>query len=473
MSNSSIGLIGLGTMGAMLSLNIAEKGFPISVYNRTNSRTDLFMDGAGKLSERITPTKTLEAFVASISLPRNIIIMVPAGAAVDEQISALKPLLEGDDLIIDASNANFNDTNRRAQIAEAEGYGFLGIGVSGGETGARFGPAIMGGGKQKYWSKVSYLFDAISAKFENQPCATWMGEAGAGHFVKTVHNGIEYADMQLIAEAYGIMRDGLGMSANKCAGVFKRWNQGVLNSYLIEIAGEVASAEDPETGAAILDIILDKAGQKGTGRWTVIESQHAGAPVPVIEAAVSARNLSADLETRSEGQRLFGAAPERLSEVQITLGELESALIAGKVMCYAQGFALLEKVGSSFNWNLPLPSIAENWRAGCIIRSGLLDDMAKALRMSPKTNLMFAPSFFDLIKANQQDLRKVASISLTHGLPVPAFCAALNYFDSMRTERSTANMIQAQRDYFGAHSFERVDSPGFHHGPWSRQAHDS
>ncbi|PRY26914.1 6-phosphogluconate dehydrogenase (decarboxylating) [Aliiruegeria haliotis] len=466
MERSEIGLIGLGTMGAALSLNIAEKGFRISVFNRTVSKVDTFLSDSGPLAKRISPTRSLEEFVTSLKVPRAIVLMVPAGDPVDAQIAALRPLLDPDDLIIDAGNANFHDTNRRAAQAVDDGVPYLGIGVSGGEDGARHGPSIMGGGDRAHWDRVAHILEAISARYEGQPCATWMGEGGAGHFVKTVHNGIEYADMQLIAETYGVMRDGMGMPAAACADVFASWNQGPLQSYLVEIAAEVSAATDPATGAPMLDVILDRAGQKGTGRWTVIESQQVGAPVPVIEAAVAARNLSAALETRRAGEALFGAASRRLPDAALSLDDLEAAMIAGKVMCYAQGFDLLARTGTQYGWTLPMPEIAEVWREGCIIRSAMLNDMAGALRTDPDRNLLFAPYFADLVSRHHTALRKVAATAATHGLPVPALSAALGYFDSIRTARSTANMIQAQRDFFGAHGFERIDAEGQHHGPW-------
>lgn len=470
MSTSEIGLIGLGTMGAMLSLNIADNGFDIAVYNRTGSKTDDFMADAGPLAARLTPTKSLEELVAAIAKPRAIILMVPAGEAVDQQIAALRPLLDEDDLIIDAGNANFHDTNRRAAEAREAGVPYLGIGVSGGEEGARFGPSIMGGGDKAQWDRVAHILEAISAKYESTPCATWMGEGGAGHFVKTVHNGIEYADMQLIAEAYGVLRDGMGLDANACGEVFEQWNQGPLQSYLTEISGKVAQATDSNTGKPVLDIILDRAGQKGTGRWTVIESQQVGAPVPVIEAAVAARNMSAALDTRKAGEDLFGAAPQPLAEGELTIADLEAALIAGKIMCYAQGFDLLNAAGGIYGWTLPMPEIAKVWREGCIIRSSMLNDMSDALSEDATRNLMFAPYFTELMRQTQAALRKTVGVAVAHGLPVPAMSAALGYFDTMRTARSTANMIQAQRDFFGAHSFERVDAEGAHHGPWGSHA---
>ncbi|WP_417598744.1 NADP-dependent phosphogluconate dehydrogenase [Pararhodobacter oceanensis] len=461
--HSDIGLIGLGTMGAMLALNIAERGFAISVYNRTAAVTDAFVAEAGDLAARITPAKDFAALVQSIARPRKIILMVPAGPVVDLQIAELTPFLEDGDIIVDAGNANFHDTERRA----AEVQGFIGIGVSGGAEGARHGPSIMGGGALKAWTLVAPVLEAIAARYDGQPCASWMGPGGAGHFVKTVHNGIEYADMQLIAEAYGVMRDGMGMPSAGIAPVFEGWNAGRLRSYLIEISAQIAAANDAESGAPMLDVILDRAGQKGTGRWTAIEAQHLGAPIPVIEAAVAARNISAALEVRHAGQALFEASPKPLPEGALTLEDLESALIAGKITCYAQGFGLLDAASAAFGWGLTMPAIAEVWRAGCIIRSAMLDDMAAALRDAPARNLMQAPVFAGLLRTHEAGLRKTASVALTHGLPVPALTAALAYFDMMRTARGTANMIQAQRDFFGEHGFERLDRAGSgFHGDW-------
>ncbi|NUB45986.1 NADP-dependent phosphogluconate dehydrogenase [Fertoebacter nigrum] len=465
MSDAAIGLIGLGTMGAMLALNIAEKGFPIAVWNRTTAVTRQFAAGAGDLAARITPTESLEALVAAITPPRAIILMVPAGPAVDEQIAALRPLLGPDDMIIDAGNANFHDTNRRAADAAAAGVPFLGIGVSGGEEGARHGPSIMGGGPIAAWDRVAPILTAIAAKHEGEACATWMGEAGAGHFVKAVHNGIEYADMQMIAEIYGVMRDGMGMDAAAIGEVFRGWNAGVLKSYLIEISAAVSVATDPVTGSPMLDVILDRAGQKGTGSWTVIEAQHLGAAIPAIEAAVMARNLSARLEERLAGEAVFGAAPRALPG-SLSLDVLEQALIAGKILCYAQGFALISAASASFGWALPLPAIARVWREGCIIRSAMLDDMANALTDAPDRNLMLAPFFAEKLASAQTGLRDTVAECARAGLPVPALASGLAWFDMMRTGRSTANMIQAQRDFFGAHGFERVDGGAGKHGPW-------
>lgn len=463
--SSEIGLIGLGTMGSALALNIAEKGFDIAVFNRTAQVTRDFHTEAGDLAERITPTETLEEFAKALAEPRAIILMVPAGEIVDAQIEALRPLLGPDDLIIDAGNANFHDTNRRMRDASGP---FLGVGVSGGEEGARHGPSIMGGGQRAHWDRVAHILEAISAKYDGAPCATWMGEEGAGHFVKAVHNGIEYADMQMIAEVYGVLRDGMGYDAPRIGAVFDRWNEGPLRSYLIEISGKVAGTTDPATGGPLLDVIVDAAGQKGTGRWTVIEAQHLAAPVPAIEAAVVARNLSSRRETRAEGEALFGAAPRALPPDTLDEDLLERALICGKILCYAQGFTMISAASEAFDWALPLPDIARVWREGCIIRSDMLNDMADALTHNPAQNLMFAPYFADHLKASHDALRQAVAAAALHGTAAPALASGLAYFDAMRTARGTANMIQGQRDYFGLHGFARLDDGSTdQHGPWA------
>ena len=463
-NKANIGLAGLGTMGAALALNIAEKGFSIAVWNRTTDVTQRFAQDAGALAPRIVPTSSLSALVAAIDRPRAIILMVPAGQAVDDQIAALTPLLDAGDLIIDAGNANFHDTNRRANASGP--IRFLGMGVSGGEEGARHGPSIMGGGAREDWDRVAPILTAISAKADDgTPCATWMGEAGAGHFVKAVHNGIEYADMQMIAEVYGVMRDGMAMDAPQIADTFSQWNKGVLHSYLIEISASVAGASDPLTGAPMLDVILDAAGQKGTGRWTAIEAQHLAAPVPVIEAAVMARNVSSRLSERRAGEALFGPAPVALRGAQ-DCTTLEQAMIAGKILCYAQGFAMISAASDVFGWALPLPAIARVWREGCIIRSSMLNDMADALAEDAGRNLILAPEFAARLKECLPALRRVVADAALNGLACPALSAGLSWFDMMRTARGTANMIQAQRDFFGAHGFERLDGQDRPHGPW-------
>lgn len=461
---ADIGLIGLGTMGAALALNIAEKGFRIAVWNRTTSVAEAFHARAGDLAGRIEPAATLKALVATIKPPRAIILLVPAGQVVDDQIAALRPLLDKDDLIIDAGNAEFHDTERRAKAAEGAGVPFIGMGVSGGEDGARHGPSIMGGGPKTAWDRVAPVLTAIAARYDDLPCATWMGPGGAGHFVKMVHNGIEYADMQMIAEVYGVMRDGLGMGAPAIADVFDGWNSGVLRSYLIEISGAVSRAVDPVTGAAMLDVILDAAGQKGTGRWTAIEAQHLAAPVPVIEAAVMARNVSSRLDERAAGESRFGAGPKSVSGVHVE--DLEAALLAGKILCYAQGFSMLSAASTAFGWGVPMPDVARVWRAGCIIRSDMLNDMATALMEDPGRNLIMAPVLATYLEQNHHALRKVVATAALQGHAVPALAAGLMWFDMMRTGRGTANMIQAQRDFFGAHGFMRLDGGPATHGPW-------
>lgn len=464
MEKPAIGLVGLGTMGAALALNIAEKGFPIAVWNRTASVVQDFHAGAGDLAGRIVPTETLAGLAAAMAVPRSIILMVPAGKAVDDMLAALAPHLGPDDLVIDAGNANFHDTNRRA--AAKLGFRFMGIGVSGGEDGARHGPAIMAGGRAEDWARMAPVFRAIAAKAEDgTPCADHMGETGAGHFVKAVHNGIEYADMQMIAETYGVMRDGLGMRASAIAPVFARWNDGVLRSYLIEIAAVVAAAADPVGGGPLLDMIVDAAGQKGTGRWTAIEAQNLGTPIPVIEAAVMARNVSSRRGERAAGEAVYGPAPER---AKVALDDLEQALIAGKILCYAQGFAMMTAAAGEFGWALDMPRVARVWRAGCIIRSAMLNDMAAALAEDPGRNLMLAPFFVDHLRRTVPALRRVVAAGALHGLGLPALSAGLAWFDLMRTARGTANMIQGQRDFFGLHGFQRLDGLDRPHGPWAR-----
>lgn len=461
----TLGLIGLGTMGRALALNIAEKGFGIAVWNRTAAVTRAFHAEAGDLAARIVPCESLADLVAAMAPPRAIVLMVPAGQAVDDQLAALAPLLGAEDLVIDAGNANFHDTNRRH--AEGLPFRFMGIGVSGGEEGARHGPSIMAGGTAADWERVAPVLQAIAARAEDgTPCAAYLGPEGAGHFVKAVHNGIEYADMQMIAETYGVMRDGMGMAAEEIGAAFARWNEGVLQSYLVEISATVAQARDPVAGGPLLDVIVDAAGQKGTGRWTVIEGQNLAAPIPVIEAAVMARNVSALRAARSAGEAVYGPAPRPL-EGALGVDDLEQALIAGKILCYAQGFAMMTAAGEEFGWALEMPAIARVWRAGCIIRSAMLNDMAAALEEDAGRNLILSPFFAGLLREAMPSLRRVVAAGATHGLALPALGAGLAWFDMMRTARGTANMIQGQRDFFGLHGFERLDGVDRPHGPWT------
>ncbi len=461
MAQADIGLIGLGTMGSALALNIADNGFTVAVWNRTTATTHAFVEEAGDLACRVIATDTLEELTAALKGPRAIILMVPAGQPVDDQIAALDPYLDADDLIIDAGNANFRDTMARMERLTRP---FIGMGVSGGEDGARHGPAIMGGGDPDHWVRVEPILTAIAANFEGRPCADLMGENGAGHFVKAVHNGIEYADMQLIAEVYGLMRDGMDMEAPAIGDVFEDWNKGRLSSFLIEISAKVAMAHDEATHGPLLDVIIDMAGQKGTGRWTAVEAQHLGTPIPVIEAAVAARNMSAQRTLRADLATQFGGS----SPLNLPKDALEAALNCGKILCYAQGFDMLRAASDQFDWSLPPEVIARNWRAGCIIRSAMLDDMAEAFEQAPNDTLMQAPYFADILADTIAALRHTVVTAAGAGLPVPALAAALTYFDTMRQARGTANMIQGQRDYFGWHGFARLDTgQSDQHGPWA------
>ncbi len=472
MSHAEIGLIGLGVMGANLALNIAEKGHRIAVWNRTTDRTVDFADTAGPLRERIIACETLKELTAAIRPPRPVILMVPAGAAVDEQIAALRPLLAPEDIIIDAGNANFRDTMRRFDELDGTGLTFIGMGVSGGEEGARHGPSIMVGGSEESWRRVETILVSIAARYKGEPCVARLGDNGAGHFVKTIHNGIEYADMQMIAEVYGIMRDGLGLGTDEMAGHFETWNGGKLESYLIEITAKVLAARDPERKNPVVDLILDRAGQKGTGRWSVIEAQMMGVPATAIEAAVAARSLSALKAEREAAEALYGKVDRRIPEAdrKTLIADLEPALLAGKIAAYAQGFAVMQAASGEFFWSLPMPTIARIWRAGCIIRSQFLDTIAEAFEESKPANLLFAPRFVEMMGEAHPALRRIVAVAARAGIPVPALSSALAYFDAYRQGRGTANLIQGQRDFFGAHGFERVDRPGAHHGPWGAGA---
>lgn len=473
MGGADIGLIGLGTMGSNLALNVADKGHRIAVWNRTGTRTDEFVASAGALADRIVACRTIEELMAAIAPPRPVILMVPAGSAVDEQLEALAPLAQEGDIFVDAGNANFRDTMRRRQAFAAAPFSFVGMGVSGGEHGARHGPSIMVGGDKASWHRIEPIILDIAARYEGEPCAAWLGPDGAGHFVKTIHNGIEYADMQMIAETYGIMRDGLGMPAGEIGKVFETWNAGRLNSYLIEITAAVLAADDPATGVPVVDLILDKAGQKGTGRWSAIEAQMMGVPATAIEAAVAARSLSAMRDERQAaaavypGAAAFGAT---LPAADI-VSELELALLAGKIAAYAQGFAVMQAASKEFGWSLPMATVARIWRAGCIIRSQFLGSIASAFEAAgDSANLMLSPAFVEMMTAAHPALRITVGRAALQGQPVPALSSALAYFDGYRQARGTANLVQAQRDFFGAHGFERIDAEGPHHGPWGGSA---
>ncbi|MEZ2127245.1 MULTISPECIES: NADP-dependent phosphogluconate dehydrogenase [unclassified Sinorhizobium] len=470
---AEIGLIGLAVMGSNLALNIAEKGNKIAVFNRTPEKTDEFYASAGALQEQIIPCKTIEEFVDSIRPPRPIIIMIKAGDAVDQQMEALRPHLSKGDIMIDAGNANFRDTVARFERLKDTGLTFIGMGVSGGEEGARHGPSIMVGGTEESYKRVEKVLTSIAAKYNNDPCCAWLGNDGAGHFVKTIHNGIEYADMQMIAEIYGILRDGLGKKAAEISEIFGAWNKGRLNSYLIEITEKVLAATDPASGGPMVDMILDKAGQKGTGKWSAIEAQNMGIPATAIEAAVAARSISSMKSQREAAEKIFGAPKY---EFPIAYGpelnkDLELALFAAKIGAYAQGFAVMAEASREFNWSLPMPVIAKIWRAGCIIRSQFLDEITSAFTKSPDAaNLVVTPAFSEMVKESIPALRRIVAAAVSAGLPVPALASALTYFDAYRQGRGTANLIQAQRDFFGAHGFDRLDGKDLHHGPWGSGA---
>ena len=469
MAHAEIGLIGLGVMGANLALNIAEKGFPIAVFNRTTATTHRFHAEAGPLKDRIIPCDTLSDLLSAIAPPRPVIIMVKAGDAVDQQIAGLRDLLGPGDIVIDAGNADFHDTVRRFNDLETSGLTFIGMGVSGGEEGARHGPSIMVGGRAEAYARVERVLTAIAARYQDQACCAWLGTGGAGHFVKMIHNGIEYADMQMIAEIYGLMRDGLMMTPAGMAEVFATWNKGPLNSYLIEITATVLATVDRPTGKPLVDLIVDSAGQKGTGKWSVIEAQTLGVPATAIESAVAARILSSLRAERAAAASAFAISHPAISPSSRTefLRQLEAALLAGKVAAYAQGFAVMARASQDYGWNLPLATIARIWRAGCIIRSQFLDQISQAYASAGTSgNLMMVEAFRQIMMDSHGPLRRTVADAALAGLPVPALAASLSYFDAYRQARGTANLIQGQRDFFGAHSFERIDTEGSHHGPW-------
>ena len=469
MSKAQIGVYGLGTMGSALALNLAEKGFRVAVTNRETDWIAPFLDEAGPLAESILPAETLEEFVAALTPPRVMLFMIPSGPAMDDMIDRLRPLLAEGDTLIDGGNADFNDTRRRVAALEGSGLHFVGMGVSGGEEGARHGPSMMVGGSNHSWTLLRPMVEAIAARFRGDPCVAHVGPDGAGHFVKTVHNGIEYADMELIAEIYGLLRDGAGWEAPKIGALFAGWQDGPLASYLVEITAKVLAATDPETGRPVTEVILDSAGQKGTGRWTVIEALKLGQSASAIEGAVGARSWSSEKSVREQaGGLLRAAAPGGAVPEADTLAD---ALLAARILAHAQGFRVLSAASAEFGWALDLARIAEIWRAGCIIRSALLDDIAAAVRDGlPEDHLILAPALRDRLADSIGALRATVVAAVQAGLPVPSLAAALAWYDAMRQPRGTADLIQAQRDFFGAHGFARVDRPGSFHGPWWPEA---
>lgn len=466
MAVASMGLIGVGTMGSALALNIAENGHPIALYNLDPSTIDALISEAGELASKLTKTESPADLVSKMSAPRAIILLVPAGAPVDATIDALLPHLASGDTIIDGGNSDFRETQARTAKVEAAGFNFLGVGVSGGAEGARRGPSMMVGGSPSAWEPIRPVLEAIAAKHEGDPCVAHLGPDGAGHFVKTVHNGIEYADMQLIAETYGLLRDGEGRAPADIAPLFDRWNEGALRSYLTEITGKILAAVDPNTGKPVVDVIVDKAGQKGTGRWTVIEAIRMGQSASIIEAAVGARVLSSERDTRQVAANILNAEPET-DDVSFNEADLESALLSARILAYAQGFRILHAASDEFGWDLDYARVAEIWREGCIIRSALLDDIATAFRGDlPEGRLILSDFFAPLLAKHIGALRRVVAQAVLAGLPVPALSSALSWYDEIRQARGTADLIQGQRDFFGAHSFLRLDQEGSHHGPW-------
>jgi 6-phosphogluconate dehydrogenase len=475
-----VGLIGLAVMGQNLALNIERNGFPIAVFNRTGARTKEFVEGpaAGK---RFTAAYTLEELVAAVDRPRKLIMMVKAGSAVDEQIAALRPLLDDGDILIDAGNTLFADTERRSRELAGSGIHYVGMGVSGGEEGALWGPSIMPGGTPEAYARLEPMLKAIAAKSEYGDCVSHIGPRSAGHYVKMAHNGIEYGDMQLIAETYEVMRRGLGLGAPEMAEVFGRWNEGDLDSYLIEITAAVLAFDDPETGKPIVDVILDTAGQKGTGRWMSQDALELGTPIPTIDAAVWARTISSFKPLRVQASEILkgpesdGSGPSiPAGDKDRVLGLLERALWVAKVSSYAQGMALLAASSKERDYGLNLAEIGRIWTGGCIIRAKLLGEIQSAFRDNPGlVNLMLAPEFAPRVNERTMALREVVSLARGLGIACPAMSASLDYFDSYRAARLPANLIQAQRDYFGAHTYQRTDKDGVFHTEWpgNRQTH--
>ncbi|MGI9239712.1 MAG: decarboxylating NADP(+)-dependent phosphogluconate dehydrogenase [Verrucomicrobiales bacterium] len=461
MSNSDFGLVGLAVMGQNLVLNVESRGFKVSVYNRTTETMEEFIAGeaAGK---NIQGCETIEDFVASLKRPRKVMIMVKAGPAVDAVIAQLLPLLEEGDLIIDGGNSLYTDTERRCVEVAASGKKFLGAGVSGGEEGALKGPSIMPGGPEESWSIIEPIFTAIAANVDGDSCCRYMGRGGAGHYVKMVHNGIEYGDMQLICEAYNLLKNLPGVGAAELHEVFDTWNKGELESYLIESTSKSFTVMDDETWKPIVDLVMDRAGQKGTGRWTILSATEMGAVISTINAAVEARILSSWKEERGRASTQL-EGPDGFSSDLSTEELVEAvhdALFASKIVSYAQGIEMLQMASKEHDWNLNIGDIATIWRGGCIIRAQFLNRMKEAYEENPELeNLMLAPYFKDVLNRGQQAWRKVVSIAVMNGVPVPAFSASLAYYDSYRQERLPANLLQAQRDYFGAHTYERIDKP--------------
>ncbi|MCL6585208.1 MAG: NADP-dependent phosphogluconate dehydrogenase [Anoxybacillus sp.] len=467
MAKQQIGVIGLAVMGKNLALNIESRGYSVAVYNRSREKTDEFLQEAK--GKNVVGTYSIEEFVNALEKPRKILLMVKAGAATDATIEQLKPHLEKGDIVIDGGNTYFKDTQRRNKELAELGIHFIGTGVSGGEEGALKGPSIMPGGQKEAHELVRPIFEAIAAKVDGEPCTTYIGPDGAGHYVKMVHNGIEYGDMQLIAEAYFLLKHVLGLNAKELHEVFAEWNKGELDSYLIEITADIFTKIDEETGKPLVDVILDKAGQKGTGKWTSQNALDLGVPLPIITESVFARFISAMKDERVKASKLLAGPAVKPYEGDHAhfIEAVRRALYMSKICSYAQGFAQMKAASEEYNWNLQYGNIAMIFRGGCIIRAQFLQKIKEAYDRDPALpNLLLDPYFKDIVENYQQSLREIVATAAMRGIPVPAFASALAYYDSYRMETLPANLIQAQRDYFGAHTYERVDKEGIFHTEW-------
>jgi len=461
----SIGLIGLAVMGKNIAYNIADRGFPIAVYNRSAEKTR--EAEAEYAKDTLKGFFSLEEFISALESPKKVMLMVKAGSAVDESIELLLPLLSPGDVIIDGGNSHYEDTERRTEYLREKGLLYLGTGVSGGEEGARNGPAVMIGGNKAAYELVKPVLHAISAKAEGEDCCGFVGNGGAGHFVKMVHNGIEYADMQLIGEAYAILHTMLGLSALELSSIFEEWNKGELESYLISITSDIFKKTDEETGKPLVDLILDKAGQKGTGKWTGQISLELGSPVPTITSAVYDRYLSAKKEERVSASKVYSSPKISPQADKGLIESVRRALYASKICAYAQGFSMLKDASASYGWNLDYAQIAKIFRGGCIIRAKFLTELAKEFSSdNALANILISPYFTRTIKNYEQDWRRVIALAVENGIAVSAFSSALSYFDNYRSAQMPMNLLQAQRDYFGAHTYERTDKDGIFHTRW-------
>jgi 6-phosphogluconate dehydrogenase len=468
-----IGLIGLAVMGENLVLNMESKGFSVAAFNRTTEVTEKFAAGRAK-GKNIQPTKTIEEFVGALKRPRKAMIMVKAGAPVDAVIGELVPLLEKGDVIIDGGNSLFTDTQRRCKDLEGRGIHFIGCGVSGGEEGALKGPSLMPGGSRESWEIIAPIFRKIAAQVDSEPCCRYMGPDGAGHYVKMVHNGIEYGDMQLICEAYAILKDVVSMNVKELAETFTEWNKGELDSYLIDITSQIFRKIDPETGKPLVDVILDKAGQKGTGMWTLQSAIQQSVVISTINAAVEARVISSRKDERVAASKILPQPKPKTFEGDRNqlIDAVRNALYASKIVSYAQGMELLGAASKQYNWNLNFGDIATIWRGGCIIRAKFLNRIVEAYGRNPALHNLLLDSYFtDIIFKTQENWRIAAATAIQHGVAVPAFSASLAYFDSYRSARLPSNLLQAQRDFFGAHTYERIDKPGVFHTEWIESDH--